>query len=370
MIVGVPSEIKAFEYRVGLTPSAVREYVLQGHRVLVQTGAGRGMGADDDAYRRAGATILFTQEQVFGEAELIVKVKEPQPSEWSCLREGQILFTYLHLAADLEQAKGLMQSGCTAIAYETVTDDGSLPLLIPMSEIAGRLSIEAAANALKRFDGGSGILIGGAPGVPAANVLILGGGVVAAQAARVALGLGANVTILDRSVQRLRELDAQFMGRIRTRFSFMDAVEEEIGEADVIIGAVLVTGALAPKLITRRMLQDMKEKAVIVDVAVDQGGCCETTRPTTHNEPTFEVDGVIHYCVANMPGIVPKTSSHALNIATLPFGLALASKGVNALRENEALRAGLNVHRGVITCEPVAQSLDLPFEPAEKMLNA
>jgi alanine dehydrogenase len=298
---------------------------------------------------------------------MIVKVKEPQPSEWSQLREDQILFTYLHLAPDPDQARGLMQSGCTAVAYETVTDaHGGLPLLAPMSEVAGRLAIEAAGAALRRHAGGRGLLIGGVPGVQPARIVVIGGGVVGTHAARMAAGLGAEVTVLDRSIGRLRELDELFEGRVRTRFSTIDSVEEEVFAADVVIGAVLVPGASAPKLVSRGMLSSMRKGSVVVDVAIDQGGCFETSHATTHADPTYEVEGVIHYCVANMPGAVPLTSSQALNNATLPFGLALASKGFAAVLENPHLRAGLNVHRGRLTCEPVARSLDMPFSPIEK----
>lgn len=367
MKVGVPKEIKAHEYRVGLTPAAVREYVAAGHRVMIETNAGAGIGAADDDYRKAGAAILDSAAEIFASSEMIVKVKEPQPSEWSQLRESQILFTYLHLAPDPEQAKGLLKSGCTAIAYETVTDaHGGLPLLAPMSEVAGRLAIEAAGSALKRSAGGRGLLIGGVPGVQPARIVVIGGGVVGTHAARMAVGLGAEVTIIDRSIPRLRELDELFEGRVRTRFSTIDSVEEEIFTADVVIGAVLVPGASAPKLVRRGMLNSMRKRAVIVDVAIDQGGCFETSHPTTHADPTYEVDGVIHYCVANMPGAVPLTSSQALNNATLPFGLALANKGFSAVLENPHLRAGLNVHRGRLTYKAVAESLGLPFTPIEQ----
>jgi alanine dehydrogenase len=352
---------------VGLTPEAVREYATAGHRVLVETSAGAGIGATDDDYRKAGAIILGSAREVFSSSDMIVKVKEPQPSEWIQLRETQILFTYLHLAADPEQAKGLMKSGCTAIAYETVTDvHGGLPLLAPMSEVAGRLAIEAAGSALKRYAGGRGLLIGGVPGVQPARIVVIGGGVVGTQAARMAVGLGAEVTILDRSIARLRELDDLFKGRVRTRFSTIDAIEDEVFAADVVIGAVLVPGASAPKLVSRGMLSSMRKGSVIVDVAIDQGGCFETSHPTTHADPTYEVDGVIHYCVANMPGAVPLTSSQALNNATLPFGLALANKGFAAVLENPHLRAGLNVHRGRLTYRAVAESLGLPFSPFEQ----
>ncbi|MET3843736.1 alanine dehydrogenase [Bradyrhizobium sp. OAE829] len=364
MKVGVPREIKTHEYRVGLTPGAVREYVAAGHSVVVETNAGAGIGATDDAYRKAGATVLDSAREVFASSQMIVKVKEPQASEWSQLRQDQILFTYLHLAPDPEQAKGLIESGCTAIGYETVTDaHGGLPLLAPMSEVAGRLAIEAAGAALRRHAGGRGLLIGGVPGVQPARIVVIGGGVVGTHAARMAVGLGAEVTILDRSIGRLRELDELFEGRARTRFSTIDSIEEEVFAADVVIGAVLVPGASAPKLVMRNMLGSMRKGAVIVDVAIDQGGCFETSHPTTHADPTFEVEGVIHYCVANMPGAVPLTSSQALNNATLPFGLALANKGFAAVLENPHLRAGLNVYRGRLTCEPVARSLGMPFSP-------
>ncbi len=367
MKVGVPKEIKTHEYRVGLTPGAVREYVSAGHDVAVETNAGAGIGATDDDYRKAGATILGSGREVFASSEMIVKVKEPQPSEWEQLRESQILFTYLHLAPDPEQAKGLLRSGCTAIAYETVTDaHGGLPLLAPMSEVAGRLAIEAAGAALKRDAGGRGLLIGGVPGVPPAQIVVIGGGVVGTHAARMAVGLGASVTIVDRSIPRLRELDELFGGRVHTRFSTIDTVEEEVFAADVVVGAVLVPGAGAPKLVSRGMLSGMRKGSVIVDVAIDQGGCFETSHATTHADPTYEVDGVIHYCVANMPGAVPLTSSHALNNATLPFGLALAKKGFSAVLENPHLRAGLNVYRGRLTHRAVAESLGLPFSAIEQ----
>ncbi len=371
MQVGVPKEIKTHEYRVGLTPSAVRDYVAAGHRVLVETGAGLGIGADDGAYRKAGAAVADSRDEVFATSDMIVKVKEPQESEWRLLREGQILFTYLHLAPDPAQTRGLLASGCTAIAYETVTDRaGALPLLAPMSEVAGRLAIEAAGLALRKHAGGRGLLLGGVPGVPPARVAVIGGGVVGTHAARMAAGLGAEVTILDRSLQRLRDLDELFEGRARTRFATLDAVEQEVDAADVVIGAVLVPGAAAPKLVTRAMLAGMKPGAVAVDVAIDQGGCFETSHATTHADPTYVVDGIIHYCVANMPGAVPLTSSHALNHATLPFGLRLAARGLAALTEDPGLRAGLNVHRGRITHPAVAESIGLPFQPPEQALAA
>ena len=360
MRVGVPKEIKVHEYRVGLTPEAVREYVARGHSVIVETGAGLGIGADDAAYSAVGASIVASAEKVFDAAEMIVKVKEPQPVECKRLRERQILFTYLHLAADAAQAKGLVDSGCTAIAYETVTDAaGGLPLLAPMSEVAGRLAIEAAGSALRRHAGGRGLLIGGVPGVKPARIAVVGGGVVGTHAARMAVGLGAEVVILDRSIPRLRQLDDLFAGRVRTRFSTLQAIEEEAVAADVVVGAVLVPGASAPKLVSRQLVSAMKRGTVLVDVAIDQGGCFETSHATTHADPTYEVDGVIHYCVANMPGSVPLTSSYALNNATLPFGLALAERGMAAIEADPHLAAGLNVHRGKVTSKAVAESLGL-----------
>ena len=370
MRVGVPAEIKVHEYRVGLTPAAVREYAAAGHAVVVQSGAGAGIGADDEAYRRSGAEIADEAAAIFARCDMIVKVKEPQPAEWAQLRAGQILFTYLHLAADRRQADGLVASGCTAIAYETVTDArGALPLLVPMSEVAGRLSIEAAAGALRRVSGGRGLLLGGVPGVPPADVLILGGGIVGTNAARMASGLGARVTVFDTSLSRLRDLDDLFAGRVTTRFSTRDAVAEALAGADVVVGAVLRPGAAAPHLVTRDMLAAMRPGAVLVDVAIDQGGCFETSRPTTHDAPTFVIDGIVHYCVANMPGAVPLTSSHALNAATLPYGLALANGGLDALARDVGLRAGLNVHRGHVTHPAVAASLGLPLRPSEAALQ-
>jgi alanine dehydrogenase len=370
MRVGVPKEIKSQEYRVGLTPGAVREYVAHGHQVMVEAGAGDGINAEDSVYAKAGATIAATAADVFSAAEMIVKVKEPQKAEWEQLRPGQILFTYLHLAPDPEQTNGLIASGVSAVAYETVTDArGHLPLLAPMSEVAGRLAIEAAGQSLKRFNGGRGILIGGVPGVQPARVVVLGGGVVGTHAARMAVGLGAEVSVLDRSLPRLRELDELFEGRVRTRFSSLATIEEEVFAADVVIGAVLVPGASAPKLVTKDMLKHMKRGAVVVDVAIDQGGCFETSHATTHANPVYEVDGVIHYCVANMPGSVPLTSSHALNNATLPFGLALAARGLKAILEDPHLKNGLNVHRGEITHPAVAKSLGLPFKHPEEVIQ-
>ena len=371
MRVGVPKEIKRAEFRVGLTPAAVGEYVVHGHEVLVESGAGAGIDAGDEAYRAAGAVIAADAGEVFAAADMIVKVKEPQASECVQLRAGQILFTYLHLAADPEQARGLIASGATAVAYETVTDaHGHLPLLAPMSEVAGRLSIQAAATALQKQNGGRGVLLGGVPGEKPGRVAIIGGGVVGSQAARMAVGLGAAVTILDHSLPRLRALDDLFVGRIVTRYATREAVVEETIAADAVIGAVLVPGAAAPKLVTRALLADMKPGAVLVDVSVDQGGCFETTRPTTHDDPTYVVDGIVHYCVANMPGSVPLTSSHALGHATLPFGLALADHGVAALDHDRHLRNGLNVHGGRITHRAVAESLNLDFADPNEMLAA
>ncbi len=358
MRIGVPTEIKSNEFRVGLVPGSVRELTARGHEVLVQSGAGVGISADDATYEKAGARIVADAAAVFRDAELIVKVKEPQKSEYTQLSSEQILFTYLHLAPDPQQARGLMAAGCAAIAYETVTDaNGGLPLLAPMSEVAGRLSIEAAAMGLRRPTGGRGVLMGGVPGVRPAKVVILGGGVVGTHAARMAVGLGADVTILDRSLPRLRQLDELFEGRVKTLASTMDTVETEVLGADAVIGAVLVAGASAPKLVTRAMLKHMKRGAVLVDVSIDQGGCFETSKPTTHADPTFEVDGIIHYCVANIPGAVPVTSAQALNNATLPFVIKLAERGLAAFDRDPHLAAGLNVKGGRIMHASVAASL-------------
>ena len=369
MRVGCPKETKNHEYRVGLTPAAVREYVAHGHEVLVETKAGAGIGADDSAYVAAGARIARSVQEVFETADMVVKVKEPQTQEWAQLREGQILYTYLHLAPDPEQAQGLLASGVTAVAYETVTDErGGLPLLAPMSEVAGRLSIQAGATALQKANGGRGVLLGGVPGVLPAKVAVIGGGVVGSHAAQMAVGLGAEVTILDRSLPRLRQLDDIFNGRVRTRYSTIEALEE-VFAADLVIGAVLIPGAAAPKLVTREMLSGMKRGAVIVDVAIDQGGCFETSQATTHSSPTYEVDGVIHYCVANMPGAVPITSAQALNNATLHYGLALADHGLRAIAEDRHLRNGLNVHRGRVTNRAVADALGYEAFAPENLLN-
>jgi alanine dehydrogenase len=358
MRIGVPTEIKCVEFRVGLVPGSVRELVARGHDVVVQSGAGAGIFADDAAYERAGASILPTAEDVFAAADMIVKVKEPQAAEYRRLKPHQILFTYLHLAPDPEQASGLLASGATAIAYETVTDqNGGLPLLAPMSEVAGRMAIEAAAINLRRPAGGRGVLMGGVPGVRPAKVVVLGGGVVGTHAARMAAGLGAEVAIIDRSLPRLRQLDELFGGRAQTLASTMDIIETEVLGADVVVGAALVAGASAPKLLRRDMLAHMKRGAVLVDVAIDQGGCFETSRPTTHADPTFEIDGIVHYCVANMPGAVPITSAQALNNATLPFVIKLADKGLAAFDHDPHLAAGLNVHKGRIMHAAVAASL-------------
>ncbi|HEX5378519.1 MAG TPA: alanine dehydrogenase [Phenylobacterium sp.] len=362
MQVGVPREIKADEYRVGLTPTAVREYVVHGHQVLVETGAGQGAGYSDDTYRRAGAEIAPDAETVFARSKLIVKVKEPQPVEWARLTPDQILFTYLHLAPDPAQTEGLLKSGCAAIAYETVTDDhGGLPLLAPMSEVAGRIAVFSAGETLLKHNGGMGLLLPGVPGVPPARIVVLGGGVVGMNAARMAAGLGAEVVVLERSIPRMRVLDDMFLGRVLTRYSTVDAVEEEILKADVVIGAVLTAGAAAPKLVRREHLSRMKPGSVLVDVSIDQGGCFETSRPTTHLDPTYTVDGVVHYCVANMPGAAPRTSSEALGHATLPFGLMLADKGLDALASSRHLAKGLNVLKGQITHPAVAEALGKPF---------
>ncbi|MCB1382466.1 MAG: alanine dehydrogenase [Notoacmeibacter sp.] len=371
MRVGCPKEIKNHEYRVGLTPGAAREYAAHGHEVIIETGAGAGIGADDNAYRAAGAKIVKTAEEIFAKSDMVVKVKEPQPNEWVQLRDGQILYTYLHLAPDPAQTKGLVDSGVTAVAYETVTDDrGGLPLLAPMSEVAGRLAIQAGATALQKANGGRGVLLGGVPGVLPGKVAVIGGGVVGLHAAKMAVGLGADVTIIDRSLARLRQLDDIFSGRVHTRYSTVEALEEECFSADVVVGAVLIPGAAAPKLVSREMLSGMKKGAVLVDVAIDQGGCFETSHATTHSEPTFEVDGIIHYCVANMPGAVPVTSAHALNNATLHYGLQLADKGLKALTEDPHLRNGLNVHKGRITNAAVADALGYELARPEALIKA
>jgi alanine dehydrogenase len=370
MLVGVPKEVKVHEYRVGLTPSSVRELIAHGHKVVVQTNAGIAIGLTDDMYRAAGAEIVPGAADVFSRADMVVKVKEPQPPEISMLRPGQVLFTYLHLAPDPEQTAGLLKADCVAIAYETVTDArGGLPLLAPMSEVAGRMSIQAGAHCLEMEQGGRGMLLGGVPGVPAAKVVIIGGGVVGANAARMAMGLEAHVTVIDRSLPRLAELDQQFGAMLNTIYSTLDAIEEQVLSADLVIGAVLLPGAAAPKLISKSMVDRMKKGSVIVDVAIDQGGCAETSKATTHAHPTYRVGDVVHYCVANMPGAVARTSTFALNNATLPFTLALADKGyARACRENPHLLAGLNIHRGALTYQAVAEAQNREFTPTERAL--
>ncbi len=360
MRIGIPKEIKTHECRVSATPAAVQEMVAHGHAVVVQAGAGAGSGFTDGDYTAAGARIAETAEAVFGEAELIVKVKEPQPDECRMLRDDQILFTYLHLAADPLQAELLCQSGCTAIAYETVTDDaGHLPLLAPMSEIAGRMSVQVGAASLENTHGGRGMLLGGVPGALPARVVVIGGGVVGYNAASMATGLGADVTILDKSVDRLRRLDEIFQGRLKTCYATLSATEELVREADLVIGAVLIPGAAAPKLIRRPQLAGMKPGAVLVDVAIDQGGCFETSRATTHDDPTYIVDGIVHYCVANMPGAVARTSTAALGNATLPFVLAIADKGWRqAVADDPHLAGGVNIEGGKIVHGAVAEALD------------
>ncbi len=371
MLIGVPKEIKTHEYRVGLTPASVRELTAHGHHVLIESNAGHAIGLDDDHFVKAGASIVPDAAEVFGAADMVIKVKEPQPAECAMLRPGQLLFTYLHLAPDPAQARALIASGCTAVAYETVTDSrGGLPLLSPMSEVAGRMAIQAGAHCLEMEQGGRGMLLGGVPGVPAARVVILGGGVVGTNAARMAMGLEAHVTVIDKSLNRLKELDQQFGAMLNTIYATRDALEEFVLGADLVVGAVLVPGAAAPKLVTAAMVQAMKRGSVLVDVAIDQGGCFETSRPTTHAAPTYVVDEVIHYCVANMPGAVARTSTFALNNATLPFALALADKGWRrALAEDPHLAAGLNVHQGHITYKAVADDLGLPYLAAADALQ-
>lgn len=370
MLIGVPAEIKNNEFRVGLIPSSAAELVHHGHKVLVQAGAGVGSGIPDSEYVAAGAEIAPDAASIFARADMIVKVKEPLASERKMLRSGQILFTYLHLAPDLDQTRDLMASGATCIAYETVTSPtGGLPLLTPMSEVAGRLAPQVGARCLEKAAGGRGILLGGVPGVPAAEVVILGGGVSGTHAATIALGMGANVTVVDRSNDVLKRLANQFGAGVRTIFSTKNAIAELVQRADLVIGTVLVPGAAAPKLVTRDMLKTMKPGAVIVDVAIDQGGCCETSHATTHSDPTYVVDGIIHYCVANMPGAVARTSTLALNNATLPFTLALANKGwKKALADDVNLRNGLNVRAGKITCKPVAEAHGLDHASAESFV--
>jgi alanine dehydrogenase len=365
MRIGVPKEIKVHEYRVGLVPAGARELVAAGHEVLVETSAGIGIGVDDAQYRAAGAAIAANAAEVFARADMVVKVKEPQPAEIGMLRKDQLLFTYLHLAADPLQARGLMASGATAIAYETVTaPNGSLPLLTPMSEVAGRMSIQVGAASLQKANGGFGVLLGGVPGVPPAKVIILGGGVAGTHAAEMAVGLRADVTVVDRSVERLRELSTIFGSSIRTAYSTTETIERLVKDADLVVGAVLVAGGAAPKLLTRATIKTMKPGTVLVDISIDQGGCFETSKATTHAEPTFVVDGVIHYCVANMPGAVPRTSTLALTNATLRYVRALADFGWrDACKRDPGLAAGLNVHAGEITHAVVAKALGLKAHP-------
>jgi alanine dehydrogenase len=372
MKIGVPKEIKTLEFRVGMTPAGVHEVVGDGHEVIVETNAGMGIGETDAAYEAVGATVVATPEEVFAAADMIVKVKEPQLHECAMLRPGQVLFTYLHLAADAAQTEALIKSGSTAIAYETVTaDDGSLPLLTPMSEVAGRLSIQAGAFALQKANGGCGKLLGGVPGVQPANVLVIGGGVSGANAADMAVGLGANVTILDRSLPRLRELDDIWGGRVHTVYSTKHAIDELAPKADLIIGAVLVAGAAAPKLVSAQNIKDMQPGSVMVDISIDQGGCFETSKPTSHAEPTYVVDDVVHYCVTNMPGAVPRTSTYALTNATLPFIKSLANLGwKEALARDPHLANGLNVHSGHVNHEAVARDLGYDYLSAADALKA
>lgn len=370
MLIGVPKEIKNHEYRVGMTPTSVKEAVRHGHEVWVQTAAGSGIGASDADYTAAGAKIIATAPEIFAKADMIVKVKEPQAVERKMLRPGQILYTYLHLAPDPEQTKDLVASGAVCIAYETVTSPrGGLPLLAPMSQVAGRMSVQSGAHCLEKAQGGRGVLLGGVPGVAPGKVVILGGGVVGTNAAVVALGMGADVTILEKNVDRMEELVARFGTAVKTIYSTQGAVEDECAGADMVIGGVLIPGAAAPKLVTKAMLKDWKPGSVLVDVAIDQGGCAETSKATTHAEPTYVVDNVIHYCVANMPGGVARTSTYALNNVTLPFALAIANKGwKKALSDDAHLRNGLNVADGKVTYKAVADDLGYAYVPAEKVL--
>lgn len=367
MLIGVPKEIKNHEYRVGLTPTSTRELTRLGHGVIIESNAGKGAGFENDHYVAAGAKIAPTAEGVFSQADMIIKVKEPQPQECKLLRKGQIIFTYLHLAPDPEQTEGLINAGCIAIAYETVTDAyGRLPLLAPMSEVAGRMSIQAGAHFLEKGQGGSGVLLGGVASVSPGKVAILGGGVAGANAARMAVGLGAQVAILDRNLQRLKELDLEFGGRVQTIYSTTDAIEQYVVDADLVIGAILIVGAAAPRLVSREMIRKMRPGSVVADLAIDQGGCFETSRPTTHADPIYVEDHIIHYCVTNMPGGVARTSTVALNNATLPFVLSLAQKGYRKAFEDDIhLRNGLNVFEGKITYEAVAGDLGKEFvDPA------
>jgi alanine dehydrogenase len=372
MLIGVPREIKTEENRVGMTPMAVREVTQNGHAVIVETNAGHNIGIDDTDFVAAGAEIVGAAEQIFARADMVVKVKEPQPAELAMLRAGQILFTYLHLAPDIDQTAALIGSGCIAIAYETVTDPhGGLPLLAPMSEVAGRMAVQAGAHCLEIANGGRGMLLGGVPGVLPGKVVVIGGGVVGTNSVFVANGLGASVTVIDRSLRRLAELDFQFQSVIATLYSTTETIEHEVCSADLVIGAVLVPGAEAPKLVTEDMIRGMKRGSVIVDVAIDQGGCIETSHPTTHADPTFLVHDVVHYCVANMPGAVARTSTFALNNATLPFIIRLANLGYKqAMREDPHLKEGLNVCDGKLTYQAVAEAQGLDFTPADDMIAA
>jgi len=371
MRIGIPKEIKVHEYRVGMTPMGVRELTAQGHQVSVQQGAGTAIGFADRDYAQAGATLLAEAEAVFAGAEMIVKVKEPQLHECAWLRPEQLLFTYLHLAADRPQTDALLASGCTAIAYETVEDrQRGLPLLAPMSEVAGRMSVQAGAHCLEREQGGRGVLLSGVPGVSPGRVLVLGGGVVGGEAARIAHGMGARVTVIDRSLARLRQLDELFAGQVTTLYSTAENIQQQLEQADLVIGAVLLRGARAPKLVTAAMLQRMKPGAVLVDVAIDQGGCFETSRPTTHAEPTFIVDGIVHYCVANMPGAVARTATLALTNATLPYVEALANKGWRqALADDAGFAAGLNLAAGQLYCPGVAEAFGLPLSALAELVG-
>ncbi len=371
MLIGVPKEIKNHEYRVGMAPASVREAIKHGHEVMVETGAGEGIGVGDDAYAALGARIAAGPEDIFANAELIVKVKEPQAVERAMLREGQVLFTYLHLAPDPDQTRELVDSGAICIAYETVTSPfGGLPLLAPMSKVAGRMAIQAGAYNLEHPHGGLGVLLGGVPGVDPAKVVILGAGVVGTHATHIAVGMGADVWVIDRSPEAIEAHWKQFGRGTNTVFSTEDAVERHVQDADLVIGGVLIPGAEAPKLVTAEMVKNMKSGSVIVDVAIDQGGCCETSKPTTHADPTYIVDDVVHYCVANMPGGVPRTSTYALNNVTLPHIIALANKGYRkALMEDQWLREGLNVHKGKVTQREVARDLDYDYHPPEEVLR-
>jgi len=371
LIVGLPKEIKDNEYRVGLTPAGVRALKDAGHQILVETNAGAGSGFEDSLYERAGGTIVSSADEVWARAEMIVKVKEPIASEYPRMREGQLLFTYLHLAPDRELTQELLKRKVTGIAYETITDrHGTLPLLTPMSEVAGRMAIQVGAHYLEKMSGGRGILLGGVPGVPAARVVIIGGGVVGTNAAKIAVGMGAHVTIIDNNLDRLRELDDIFLSKISTLASSAYMIHDAISQADLIIGAVLVPGAAAPKLVTRSMLKDVPNGAVIVDVAVDQGGCIETTHPTTHSNPTYYVEGVLHYCVANMPGAVPRTSTFALTNATLPHALKLANKGfLQAITSDAGLKEGVNTYAGHCTYEAVASAQGIAYAPLDQLIR-